>query len=107
MRNVKQKKGPFGLKPTLVATLAALATLAGTPGLADDGSGKRRDNARLESRDLPPPGEWQPDFSYPLPSGVSRTDALVMRAAPVPQGEPQGSESISEAALGALFASGR
>lgn len=107
MHNVKQKKGPFGLKPTLVATLAALATLAGTPGLADDGSGKRRDNARLESRDLPPPGEWQPDFSYPLPSGVSRTDALAMRAAVVPQGQPQGSESISEAALGALFASGK
>ncbi len=106
MRYVKQK-GKFSLKPTLVATLAALAALAAAPGLADEETGKRRDNARLESRDIPAPGEWQPDFSYPLPSGVSRADAQAMRVAAMPAGMPQASEAMSEGVVGALFESGK
>ena len=70
------KRPVLTMKRSLVLTLAALSTLSALPAVGaepvDAPQGKRVDNARLESRTLPPPAEWQPVAAYPLPSGVTR-----------------------------------
>ena len=104
------------LKRSVAATLAACAALGGAAPLwADDAidgkpRGKRIDNGRVDVRTLPAPGERQPDdFAYPLPSGVSRGDALAMRAAhaSLPVQPPTLRETLSESGDGALFESGK
>jgi len=105
MRRIKTRT-PFVIKPVFAATLAALTAL-GPAAAQDDVSGKRKDNGRLEQREIPAPGEWQPDFSYPMPSGVTRLDAQAMRNGTMPAGAPQSQESMSEATVGALFESGK
>ena len=107
-----QKK--FALKPTVASTLLALLGVAGLPAMADEAAqkaaeaaGKRVDNARVLDKAIASPGEWQPDFTYPLPSGVSRSDVQAMRAAAEPKGAPQASELVSDDRVGALFASGK
>ncbi len=107
-----QKK--FALKPTVASTLLALLGVAGLPAMADEAAqkaaeaaGKRVDNARVLDKAIASPGEWQPDFTYPLPSGVSRSDVQAMRAAAEPKGAPQASELVSDDMVGALFASGK
>jgi len=71
--------------------------------------GKRIDNARVDRDGVPPPAEWQPAITYPLPSGVTRSDAQAMRAAVVrtPATVAQNSQTLSDT-LGndSLFASG-
>ena len=107
-----QKK--FALKPGVASTLLALLGVAGLPAMADEAAqkaaeaaGKRVDNARVLDKAIASPGEWQPDFTYPLPSGVSRSDVQAMRAAAEPKGAPQASELVSDDRVGALFASGK
>ena len=77
------KRPVLTMKRSLVLTLAALSTLSALPAVGaapvDAPQGKRVDNARLESRTLPPPAEWEPVAAYPLPSGVTREHAAALR----------------------------
>lgn len=96
-----------------VACAAALLMGAGQAWAQEaDAQGKRIDNARQVVVALPPPGEAMPEqgFSYELPSGISRADALAMRGANdhLPQQPAQEAQTFSEAdPAGALFASGK
>lgn len=76
---------------------------------ADEKNGKRIDHARVDLHAIPAPAEVQPDFAYPLPSGVTRTEALSMRAAvaSLPSAAPALQKRIDERTSGALFASGK
>ena len=96
-----QKK--FALKPGVASTLLALLGVAGLPAMADEAeaAGKRVDNARVLDKAIASPGEWQPDFTYPLPSGVSRSDVEAMRAAAEPKSAPQAIELVSDDMVGA------
>lgn len=102
-----QKK--FALKPLVASTLLALMGLAPQAHASEPvkDAGKRVDNSRVLGKAISTPGEWQPDFTYPLPSGVSRSDAQLMRATAAPERAPQASEVASDDMLGALFASGK
>lgn len=76
----------------------------------DETQGKRVDNARVDRRALPAPSEIEPTFSFALPSGVSRADALAMRGANqnLPDRPAQKRESFTEQLPnGSYFASGR
>ena len=75
----------------------------------DDANGKRIDNARVDVHEVPAPSEIQPDFAYPLPSGVTRAEALTMRAGAsnLPAAAPGLRKVIEERASGALFAPGK
>ena len=72
--------------------------------------GKRVDNARQVVVVTPPPAELVPQgFAYELPSGVTRSDALAMRAAKdhLPTRSAQQMLALSESGQsGALFESG-
>lgn len=72
-------------------------------------AGKRADIARVDIHRVPAPAEVQPDFAYPLPSGVTRPEALAMRAgaARLPAVAPLLVKTIEERSSGALFESGR
>lgn len=71
--------------------------------------GKRVDNGRIDVREAPPPTEVQPAFAYPLPSGVSREEALAMRrqAAGNPASAAALSHTIAETNGLGLFESGK
>lgn len=94
-----------------VATLAALALLfpvshGQAAETVDDQSGKRIDNARSEVRMVPPTGEYQPVLAYPLPSGVTQSELLQMKAVAAPTVPARTMRELNEAQVGALFASG-
>ena len=78
---------------------------------AQDGEidGKRIDNARVDLNPVSPPGEVEPAFAYPLPSGVTKRDADAMRAANanLPQQPALVRKSYADTMTGALFVSGR
>lgn len=106
MRKFRQQQR-FATRPVAVAILVAMTGAAGLNVYAVELDGKRLDNARIENRGVTAPVEWQPGFSYPLPSGVTRGDADAMRNNTEPADVPQATESLSEDALGALFESGK
>lgn len=107
------KRPVLTMKRSLVLTLAALSTLSALPAVGaepvDAPQGKRVDNARLESRTLPPPAEWQPVAAYPLPSGVTREHAAALRAGmqSLPTQPAAAQLAFNDQRLGALFASGK
>lgn len=100
--------------PTMNKTLIALSLcmiLAPVTrvAVAEEEGGKRVDNARVDIHAVPAPGEVQPDFAYPMPSGVSHGDAMVMRAAAgrLPITQAQVKETLSDAlGNGSFFSSG-
>ncbi len=97
----------FAMKKTVLAITIGLMfiPIAG----AEEDAGKRVDNARVDIHALPAAGEVQPDFAYPMPSGVSHGDALTMRAAAgqLPTTPAQIKETLSDTlGNGAFFASG-
>jgi outer membrane protein OmpA-like peptidoglycan-associated protein len=76
---------------------------------AGEAAGRRVDNARVDIHDVSSPSEVQPNFAYPLPSGVTHAEALAMRAgaAHLPMAVPAVARTIEERAGGALFESGQ
>jgi len=95
------------MKKTVLA--AAIGLLFVPAFAAEDIAGKRIDNARVDLHELPKPSEVQPDFAYPLPSGVTRADALAMRAAvsDLPATPAQEKQTLSDTfGNGSFFASG-
>lgn len=89
--------------------LAVSLALGGSFASAADVVGKRVDNGRIDQASVPAPTEVQPDFSYELPSGVSRTDAQAMKAAvrTLPERPADSGDILSDAlADGSFFASG-
>ena len=104
-------KTSLRMKRLHAATLAALTAFQWThQAVADDATkGIRIDNARVDSHNVPPPGEVLPETPYPLPSGVTREEAQAMRAAnaSLPRRAPDAREALSEHEVGALFASGK
>jgi outer membrane protein OmpA-like peptidoglycan-associated protein len=92
------------------SVLAIAISLAFAPMVrSSDDTGKRLDNARVDLHALPQPGEIQAGFAYPLPSGVSRDEALTMRQANgnLPERPAEQRETISEKlGDGSFFASG-
>ncbi len=97
--------------PTMKQSIFALAIGLAFSAVdaAEEETGKRIDNARVDIHALPAPGEVQPDFAYPLPSGVSRADALAMRsaAANLPTTPAQARQTLSDTlGNGSFFASG-
>ncbi len=75
----------------------------------NEDTGKRVDNARVDLHEIPTPSEIQPDFAYPLPSGVSQADAQAMRAASttLPTVQAQTKQTLSDRlGNGSFFASG-
>ena len=91
------------------AIAIGLAFTAAYAGEAVEAAGKRVDNARVDIHKLSSPAEVQPEFAYPLPSGVARTEAFAMRAAAarLPAAAPVVAKTIAERTGGALFASGQ
>lgn len=97
----------YALKKTALAV--AIGLVFAPAFAAEEDTGKRIDNARVDLHALPPPAEAQPDFAYPLPSGVSRADAIAMRAAigKLPAAQAQAKQTLSDMlANGSFFASG-
>ncbi len=76
---------------------------------ADEMTGKRVDNARVDLHALPAPGEVEPSLGYPLPSGVTVAQAQAMKAAnaTLPQTPATERKAYGDALTGALFVSGR
>ena len=76
---------------------------------ADEMTGKRVDNARVDLHALPSPGEVEPSLGYPLPSGVTVAQAQAMKAAnaTLPQTPATERKAYGDALTGALFVSGR
>lgn len=103
----KVRMKPHSLQRTALALALGLAF---SPVVSSqEQAGQRIDNGRVDARALPPPGELQPGFSYPLPSGVSREEAGAMRQAnrALPERAAEKRESFSEQlGNGSYFASG-
>ncbi len=106
------------MKTTMISktVLAVAISLMFSPfsSVAEEGavsdSGKRIDNNRVHRDHVPPTTEWQPAIAYPLPSGVTRSDAQAMRAAVTksPTTAPQNRQTLSDTLdNGSFFASGR
>jgi len=102
-------KATFSMKRLHLATLSALAAFYGFAGATDQETGKRIDNGRTDFHAVPAQAELQPDQPYSLPSGVTREDAQVMRAAvaTLPTRNPEKHVSFDDNGIGALFASGK
>lgn len=94
-----------------VHAIALAAAIACLPAHAQEAAstGKRIDNARTDWLPVPPATERQPAWPWPLPSGVSRSEAEIMKAAvkTLPTVAPQQESRIDEQAGLALFDSGR
>jgi outer membrane protein OmpA-like peptidoglycan-associated protein len=104
---LKVRMKPLRIKRTAVAV--ALGIAFAQMALGDDETGKRVDNARVDHRVLPSSGEIQPAFGYPLPSGISRSEANAMREANrnLPARDAEKREAFSEQlGDGSYFASG-
>ena len=103
----KVRMKPHSLQRTALALALGLAF---SPVVSSqEQAGQRIDNGRVDARALPPPGELQPGFSYPLPSGVSREEAGAMRQAnrALPERAAEKRELFSEQlGNGSYFASG-
>ncbi|HZV61574.1 MAG TPA: OmpA family protein [Methylophilaceae bacterium] len=78
-----------------------------TPDFAEE-KGKRVDNARVETRGIPPSSERQ-GVSYPLPSGItsSALEAMKAAAANTPEAEPEVRVELIEDNGAAQFESGK
>lgn len=98
----------LALHPTVIATAVALICSHGWAQENNDAQGKRIDNARVDRHTVPAPAEVQPALAFPLPSGVSREEALAMKAAvaSLPQAVPNLRVSIEDS-QGAHFVSGK
>ncbi len=100
----------MNLRPHTIA-LAVSMLFASSSGLALDqvNSGKRVDNGRIDRYGIPAPTEVQPIVAYPMPSGVTREEAMAMRAraSQTPATQSDVSKSLQEAKGLSLFASGK
>jgi outer membrane protein OmpA-like peptidoglycan-associated protein len=76
---------------------------------ATDIVGQRVDNGRVDFYRVPKPTEVQPIVAYPMPSGVTRDEAIAMRdrAAQTPHSPANVTKSLEEAKGLSLFVSGK
>ncbi len=101
----------MNLRPHTIA-LAVSMLFAGsslTWAAIEVSSGKRVDNGRIDLYSIPAPTEVQPVVAYPMPSGVTREEAVAMRAraSQVPAAPSDVSKSLQEAKGLSLFVSGK
>ncbi|MGZ3159935.1 MAG: OmpA family protein, partial [Burkholderiaceae bacterium] len=98
------------LKRTVIAFSISMMVSGTYAQQADDTTqGKRLDNARVDMHTVPAPAEIEPAVSYPLPSGVSRSDVAIMKAMQnkLPERPATVRKSFGENLSGALFVSGK
>jgi len=89
------------IKRSVAATLAALSALCTLGGA---GAAWSRENNPIDERRQ----EEGDESAYPLPAGLTRNEAQAMRSAfaGLPRRAPDGQETLSESAVGALFEPG-
>lgn len=98
-----------GFRRTALVLSLGLAFVGVHAFAADDDTGQRVDNGRVDRHGLPAPGEREPAVAYPLPSGVSRAEVAAMKSAiaGLPQEPAVVRQSMSDSLTGALFVSGQ
>lgn len=95
------------LRQTVLATVISVLF---SPAFANEDTGKRVDNARVDLHKSPPPGELEPAPPYALPSGVTRGEVATMKGMAAGLGvarEPAIKKVIEDSSGNALFSSGK
>jgi outer membrane protein OmpA-like peptidoglycan-associated protein len=95
------------LRQTVIATVIGVLF---SPAFANEESGKRIDNARVDLHKSPPPGELEPALPYALPSGITRAEVTTMKAGAAGLAiarEPALKKTVEDSAEGTLFTSGK